>query len=114
MAAAHEVMALVRSGCRYRDITLVFTDPSVYMPLISLVFNRFHIPVYQSGTEDILQKNVMITVLNALDAALNGFDRREVLRYLRSGLSPLDTDTCDLVENYAITWGIRGSAWLKP
>ena len=114
MAAAHEVMTLVRSGCRYRDITLVFTDPSVYMPLISLVFHRFHIPVYQSGTEDILQKNVILTVLNALDAALNGFDRREVLRYLRSGLSPLDTDTCDLVENYAITWGIRGQAWLKP
>ena len=114
MAAAHEVMTLVRSGCRYRDITLVFTDPSVYIPLISLVFHRFHIPVYQSGTEDILQKNVILTVLNALDAALNGFDRREVLRYLRSGLSPLDTDTCDLVENYAITWGIRGQAWLKP
>ena len=113
MAAAQEVMKLVRSGCRYRDITLVFTDPSVYIPLISLVFHRFHIPVYQSGTEDILQKNVITTVLNALEAALSGFDRREVLRYLRSGLSPLDTDTCDLVENYAVIWGIRGQEWLK-
>ena len=114
MAAAQEVMELVRSGFRYRDITLVFTDPSVYMPLISLVFNRFHIPVYQSGTEDILQKNVITTVLNALEAALSGFDRRSVLRYLRSGLSPLDADTCDLVENYAIVWGIRGQEWLRP
>ena len=114
MAAAREVMELVRSGCRYRDITLVFTDPSVYMPLISLVFHRFHIPVYQAGTEDILQKNVIATVLNGLDAALGGFDRRDVMRYLRSGLSPLDTDTCDLVENYAIIWGIRGQQWLRP
>ena len=112
VAAAQEVMALVRGGCRYRDITLVFTDPSVYMPLISLVFNRFHIPVYQSGTEDILQKNVITTVLNALDAALSGFDRRSVLRYLRSGLSPLNTDEGDIVENYAIVWGIRGQQWL--
>ena len=112
MAAAHEVMELVRSGCRYRDITLVFTDPSVYMPLISLVFHRFHIPVYQSGTEDVLQKNVISTVLTALDAALSGFDRRNVLRYLRSGLSPLDTEEGDIVENYAIVWGIRGQQWL--
>ena len=113
MAAAHEVAALVRGGCRYRDITVVFTDPSVYLPLISLIFERFHIPVYQSGTEDILQKNVIATVLTALDAALSGFDKRNVLRYLRSGLSPLDTDTCDLVENYAVIWGIRGQVWLK-
>ena len=114
MAAAWEVMELVRSGCRYRDITLVYTDPSTYLPLISMIFTRFHIPLYQSGTEDILQKNVITTVLNALDAALSGFDRRSVLRYLRSGLSPLDTDICDLVENYAIIWGIRGQQWLTP
>ena len=113
MAAAREVQNLVRNGCRYRDITLVFTDPSVYIPLISLVFNRFHIPVYQSGTEDILQKNVIMTVLSALDAALSGFDRREVLRYLRSGLSPLDLDEADIVENYAIIWGIQGKQWLS-
>ncbi len=113
MAAAQEILQLVRSGCRYRDITVVFTDPGVYLPLISLIFNRFHIPVYQSGTEDILQKNVIATVINALEAALTGFDKRNVLRYLRSGLSPLDTDTCDLVENYAIVWGIRGQLWLK-
>ncbi len=114
MGAAREIAELVQSGCRYRDITVVFTDPGVYLPLISLIFSRFHIPVYQSGTEDILQKNVIATVLNALDAALSGFERREVLRYLRSGLSPLDPDTCDLVENYAVVWGIRGQNWLKP
>ena len=112
MAAAQEVRNLVNAGCRYRDITVVFTDPSVYIPLISLVFNRFHIPVYQSGTEDILQKNVIATVLNALDAALGGFERRDVLRYLRSGLSPLDVDEGDIVENYAIIWDIRGRQWL--
>ncbi|MBQ3504450.1 MAG: PD-(D/E)XK nuclease family protein [Oscillospiraceae bacterium] len=113
MAAAHAALELVRSGCRYRDITLVFTDPGVYLPLIRQIFNRFHIPVYQSGTEDILQKNVIATVLSALDAALNGFDRTDVMRYLRSGLSPLEPDTCDLVENYAVVWGIRGQQWMK-
>ena len=113
MAAAGEILELVQKGCRYRDITVVFTDPGVYIPLIRLIFNRFHIPLYQSGTEDILQKNVITTVLAALDAALSGFDKRDVLRYLRSGFSPLDTDTCDLVENYAFCWGIRGQLWLK-
>lgn len=109
--AAGCVMDLVSQGCRYRDIGLVCTDMAVYQPLVDLIFHRFHIPVYQSGTEEILQKSVMNTVLTALDAALSGFDQRNTLRYLRSSLSPLSPDTCDLVENYAIIWGIRGKKW---
>ena len=111
MGAAQEVRQLIAQGCRYRDITLVCTDMALYQPLVDLVFQRFHIPVYRSGTEDILQKSVIYTVLTAVEAALTGFDQRSTMRYLRSALSPLDPDTCALVENYAILWGIRGKKW---
>ena len=111
MGAAKRVRELVESGCRYRDITLVCTDMGTYLPTVNFIFHRMHIPVYQSGTEDILEKSVIATVLTALDAAVSGFDQRSVLRYLRAALSPLDPDTCDLVENYAIIWGIRGQKW---
>ena len=114
MGAAQQIMELVSDGCRYRDITLVCTDMALYQPLAELIFHRFHIPLYRSGTEDILHKNVIHTVLTALDAALSGFDQRETLRYLRSALSPLTEDECDLVENYAILWGIRGAKWTAP
>ena len=112
MDAAHEIRRLVEGGCRYRDIALVCTDMNVYQPLVDLIFHRFHIPIYRSGTEEILQKSVISTVLAALDAALSGFDQKDILRYLRSALSPLDPDTCDMVENYAVLWGIRGNRWL--
>ena len=113
MGAAHRVRALVRGGCRYRDITLVCTDMAQYQPLVNLVFSRMHIPIYQSGTEDILQKSMIATVLTALDAALGDYDQRSVFRYLRSALSGVDSDTCDLIENYAFLWDIRGSRWLQ-
>ena len=113
MAAAEKIMELVRSGSRYRDITVVCADMSVYLPLVNMVFHRMGIPLYQSGTEDILQKSVISTVLNALDAALSSFDQRSVLRYLRSTLSPLEQNLCDNVENYAILWGIRGNKWTQ-
>lgn len=113
LAAAQEIMKKVQSGCRYRDLTVVCTDMAVYKPLINLVFHRMGIPVYQSGTEDILQKSVVSTVLNALEAALSDFDQRSTLRYLRSALSPLKPDICDEVENYAVVWAIRGKKWLE-
>ena len=114
MEAAHLVRQLVDQGCRYRDITLVCPDMKSYQPLVDMVFHRFQIPVYRSGTEEILQRSVIGTVLTALDAAISGFDQRETLRYLRSALSPLDPDTCDMVENYVILWGIRGHRWTDP
>ncbi len=113
LGAAGEIRALVAQGCRYRDITVVCTDVAVYQPLIQLVFHRMGIPVYRSGTEEILQKSVVSTVLNALEAALSGFEQRNTLRYLRSALSPLEQDVCDEVENYAVVWGIHGKKWLE-
>lgn len=112
-AAADRIMELVRNGCRYRDISIVCGDMSAYESTLRMVFNRCKIPLYQSGTEDILQKSVISTVLSALDAALGGLEQRSVIRYLKSVLSPLDPDTCDRVENYVITWVIRGSMFLK-
>ncbi len=113
-AAARQVLELIHDGCRYRDIGLVCTDMGAYRPVLQLVFNKAGIPLYLSGTEDILQSGVVATAISALDAALGGFEQRQVLRYLRSSLSPLDADTCDLVENYAYIWRINGKGWKEP
>ena len=110
-AAAEQIMALVSSGCRYRDIGIVCTDMQQYRGILSLVFHRSRIPVYLSGSDDILQKAAVATVLCGLDAAIDGLDQRDVLRFLKSALSPLSPEMCDRIENYAILWGIRGEKW---
>ena len=111
--AAEKVMELVRFGSRYRDIGIVTADPG-YEGVLSLIFHRCGLPVYLSGTDDILEKTAIATVLSALDAAMEGLEQRTVLRYLKSLLSPVEPEICDKLENYAITWGIRGEKWNKP
>ena len=113
-AAAKQIMELVRGGCRYRDISLVCGDMTTYGPMIGLVFRRLGIPVYLSGTDDILNKSAITTVLAALEAALSGFEQKAVLRYLRSVLSPVGAEQCDMLENYAVIWGISGNKWTLP
>ena len=113
-AAAHRVLHLVHNGCRYRRIGIVCTDMAAYKDVLSQIFSRFNIPLYRSGTENILQKNVITTVLSALDAALGSFETQDVLRYLKSSLSPLSRERCDALENYVIIWSISGKRWLKP
>ena len=110
-AVARDIQDRVMSGCRYRDFSVVCTDMAAYKPVIGLVFRRLGIPVYLSGTDDILQKGPVMTVLTALEAALGGFEQKDVLRYLRSVLSPLKPEVCDLVENYAVVWAVSGNRW---
>jgi len=113
MNVVHEIKRLVEGGCRYRDIAVVCTDLDSFKPLINMVFHRYQIPLYCSGTESILRQSVIATVINALDAALSDFEQKNMLRYMRSALSPLEPDQCDNLENYIIRWGIRGTKWLQ-
>lgn len=109
--AAEYVIDLLLKGNRYRDIRLICTDMNAYRHCVNMVFIRAGIPLYQSGTEDILDKTVIHTVLAALDAALSGFEQKSVIRYLKSMLSPISQEMCDKIENYAIMWSIEGKQW---
>lgn len=113
LLAAEEIRRLAASGVRYREISLVYglTD---YSSTMNLVAQRMHIPLYQSGTEDILRKSVIATVLASLDVAASDYEGKAMVQYLRSGLSPLTFDEADRVENYLLLWNIRGKAWLSP
>ena len=111
--ALEGVLSHVQAGARFKDIAIVCSDINMYHDPLEMLFKRCGVPLYISGTEDILQKPVMSTVLAAMDAALGGFEQQDVLRYLKSPLSPIDLETCDAVENYVLMWGITGSRWQK-
>ena len=110
-AAAGQILALTKQGCRYRDIGIVLAEEGAYRGVLSLVLRRCGIPLYLSGSDDILEKTAIATVLSALDAAMESLDQRSVLRYFKSLLSPMEPDVCDRLENYAVLWGIRGEKW---
>lgn len=112
--AAQKVMQLVQSGCRYRDIAVVCTQMPTYAPILRLIFDQCGLPLYITGMEEVLNSGVISTVIFALNAALGGWEQRDVLRYLRSALSPLDRDACDRMENYAVIWAISGKRWCEP
>lgn len=114
LAAAEEIQNIVMSGARYRDVAVVCTDLNIYGDKLQMVFDRCKIPAYFSGTEPILGRTVIATVLSALDAALGGFETDDVLRYLKSALSPISMEMCDVVENYVALWDINGKKWCAP
>lgn len=113
LAVAEEIQAKVQEGARYRDIAVVCTDLATYGSKLEMILKRCAIPAYFSGTESILGRTVIATVLAALDASLGGFEQEDVIRYIKSPLSPLSVASCDIVENYAMLWNITGKGWLN-
>jgi len=114
LAAVDIVNRYIHNGCRYRDVAIVCGDLATYRNALQTAFKRCVMPLYLSGTESILEKPVVRTLLAGLDAALGGFEQRDVLRYLKSALSPLSPSVCDKLENYVILWDIKGSQWTQP
>ncbi len=111
---AAEILRLVREeGLRYRDITVTARSLSGYEMTVETVFRRYGIPLYSARRSDILQQPLSALLLSALDAATGGFEYEDVFRCLKTGLAGLDAAACDILENYALTWDIRGNMWVR-
>ena len=111
---ADRILELVSAGTRYRDISIVCADMDAYKNTLGMLLRRCHIPFYLSGTEDLIDKSIFNTIFCALDAINSGFDQKDVLRYLKSLLSPLPLNLSDKLENYVILWSITGRKWTEP
>lgn len=118
VACAGTILRLLAEGFRCRDICVACGDMGTYQPIFRAVFSRYQIPAYFSGSEDILAKPVIRTVLSALDAATDGMEADDVFAFLKSGIDLISADRCSRLENYVLTWGITGKdyrrEWTMP
>ena len=111
---AAEVLRLVREeGCRFRDVAVTGRGFDAYAPLVEEVFGRYGIPVFLDGMTDILQRPVFAVVTGALDTVAGEYAYDETFRYLKTGLTDLDRDDVDVLENYVLKWDLKGSRWTQ-
>lgn len=111
---AAEILRLARDdGFRWRDVTVTARNLSAYESTIESVFARYGIPLYSARRSDILQQPLTALILGALDAATGGFEYEDVFRCLKTGLAGVEAGECDILENYALKWDIRGTMWVR-
>lgn len=113
-AALETVLKYVSAGVRYRDINIACADMSAYRNILDMLFEKCAIPLYISGTDDVLNQPAIHTVLAALEAVTGGMEQEDVLQYLKSMVSPLDSESCDKLENYVVLWAVSGKKWTQP
>lgn len=109
---AAEILRLVHEeGYRWHDIAVCARRMGGYSELVDSTFNRFGIPVFESSMVDVLNKPVLALVTGALAAVAQDYPYEEMFRYLKTDLVGITREERDQLENYVLTWDIRGSMW---
>lgn len=111
---AAEILRLCREeGYRFRDIAVTARTLEGYEELLDSLFPRYGIPLFLARTQDILEKPVLALITGALDAVSGGYRYEDMFRYLKTGLAGVEDDRRDRLENYVLTWDIKGGRWTQ-
>lgn len=109
---AREITALCRDeGFRYRDIVILLRDLDAYAGLLRVVFTDHNIPVFLDHKRTALHHPLVELIRSALETLSREWAFDPVFRYLKTDLTPLSREEVDLLENYVLAHGIRGSRW---
>lgn len=110
-AAAYIRRKVRDEGARYRDFVVCARDIEPYTALLAMAMARYDVPVFLAEKPDLLSRPPMALVTGALDAAQSYFKYEDLFGCLKTGLTSLTRDEVDRLENYVLTWNIRGGAW---
>lgn len=101
----------VRRGARYRDFTIVTRAPENYFGILDEALAKENIPFFFSENTDITELSLSKMILAAYAILERGFQRTDLVAYLKCGFTAIARDDCDLFELYVNTWKIRGAAF---
>ncbi len=104
---------IINDGYKYSDFALITRNLDKYVNVIDSVFSRYGIPVFLDRTTDVLTKPIATLIFSAFDCVLYGYRYRDVVSYLKSGITGMGLDEVDMIDNYAFQWNINGNAWKR-
>lgn len=93
-------------GYQYRDFAIVTGDLPSYTEEIRIAAKRYEIPVYLDSSRAVLQNPLTESIRSGLEIGAGDYSYETVFRFLRSGLSGLEMQQIDRLENYCLKRGI--------
>lgn len=102
-------------GYRYRDIAVVTGDMNKYETPLKQQFEKYSVPYFMDTTKSMLANPFVGFLRNAITVLNQGFSYTDVFRFLRTGMTDMNLEEIDRLENYVRARDIKGySTWSKP
>ena len=114
-SAASYVWHLVRDlGYRMSDIQIIANDEGMMQPVIRRVFDEYGLPVFLDASRNITDTPAAGFIVNLLWFTQYRGNSQYLFAMLKTGLSGIDPELTEELENYVRSYHIRGSMWDKP
>lgn len=106
--AIGEIIRLTRfDGYRYGDIAVVTGDIEGYGNMASNMFAQNDIPAFIDQKRKVTSNPMVEMIRSALEVMEKGYSYDSVFRYLRTGMTDIEREDIDLLDNYCVAVGIR-------
>ena len=111
---AERIIFLVRDyGYRYNEISVITKNLEIYSNLCKIIFKKYDIPVFIDEKKDLSQNVLVRYILGILNIFAKNWSYESVFEYLKTGFLDIDDMDINLLENYCLKWGVKGSKWYK-
>ena len=106
--AANLIARAVREGARYRDFTVVVRDTAAYTGILDAALEKEGIPYYLAEKTDVTVRPLIKLLQFALRIGRYGWQKEDVVGYLKTGLTGISPDDVNFFEEYAEVWRVAG------
>lgn len=104
---------VTNNSYRYKDISVITKNMEQYASLISAIFARYNIPVFIDQKKDFSQNILVKYIMALVEIFAKNWSYEAMFNFLKTGLTPLTLDEIFILENYCISYGIKGNKWYK-
>jgi len=111
--AAQEMLLLHEGGMAFGDMAVAMGD-SGFAGTLATVLRDYRIPAYVDRKLPAASHGAARFLLSSLRALGSGFEAEDMLSLIKSGYAPIGEEDAWRLENYVISYGIRGKMWLAP
>ena len=98
---------------RYKDISVITGNLGAYEKFIGAVFTSFEIPFFIDKKVEINRHPIVQLITSMIEIFIGNWSYEAVFTYLKTGLTGIDLEDIDLIENYVLACGIRGNRWTQ-
>lgn len=111
---ARDIIRLTRDkDFRFKDIAVVSRDLKAYEKLVQVIFDQYRIPYFIDRKREITSNPLIVLILSIFELVNKNWSYEAVFRYLKTGLTNIEKEEIDIIENYVLANGIRGSRWTE-